>query len=155
MKLTKQNEKRIASFLIQKVAVIILLFMFLTSCSNDDDSGPSSTISAQTQTFALNGTNNCDTSSGTGSTFVFTIPYTSSAGLTIEKLLIKTKVSDGGESPERVNTQITDNGTTITWVVCFRFGSQDWVEYEVRLEASDGTRSNSVTTRVNKPNGAN
>ncbi|MCL6266778.1 hypothetical protein [Flagellimonas myxillae] len=139
-----------------KTAKNILIYtgmlLFLLGCSKDDD-GSGSTITASTQTFELNGVNNCNTSSGSGSTFVMTIPYTSSEGVSIERLQITTKVS-GGDTESKTNTQFTDNGNSIVWASCFRFGSQAWVEYEVRLEGSGGSSSNPTTVRITKPNGA-
>ncbi|WP_422083500.1 hypothetical protein [Ulvibacterium sp.] len=129
----------------------VFLILFL-SCSKDDGESIAS-INASTQTFELNGINNCNTTLGTGSTFVMTIPYTSSDGVSIERLQINTKVSDGG-TESGINTQFTDNGSSVVWAVCFRFGTQDWVEYEVMLEGSDGSVSNTSTIRINKPGGA-
>ena len=57
------------------------------------------------------------------------------------KLQIKPTVSDGG-SDVAVNTTFTDENGIIGWAICFRFGSQDWVEFEVVLEAEDGSKSN-------------
>ncbi len=133
-------------------SIFAAFMILLLSCSNDDE-GSAVTINASAQTFELNGTNNCNTSLGTGSTFVMTIPYTSSNGVSIERLQIDTKVSDGGME-SGVNTQFTDNGSSIVWATCFRFGTQDWVEFEVRLEGSDGGVSNASSVRINKPDGA-
>lgn len=133
----------------------LLLTMLIVGCSNDDDGAASvMSISAKSQTFTVNGINNCNTSSGVGSTLLFDIPYTSPAGSKINKLQIKTTVADGG-SEARINTKFTDNNGTISWASCFRFGSQDWVEYEVILEAEDGSVSNPSKVRVNRPDGAN
>ncbi len=129
------------------------ILLFVVGCSKDDE-GSNSSITASAQSFELNGTNNCNTSSGSGSTFVMTIPYTSSDGVKIERLQIKTKVSDGG-SESKTNTQFTDNGNSIVWASCFRFGSQDWVEYEVTLEGTGGSSSNVTKVRIDKPVGAN
>lgn len=150
METTKRHKKRSDSL---RLTAIMLFVLLLIGCSKDD--GPNETISVQTQTFLVNGINNCDLSSGKGSALVFTIPYTVSDGVTISKLLIKTKASDGSSEPEKVNTQFTDNGNTITWATCFRFGSISWVEYEVQLESSNGTKSSVSIVRVNKPSGAN
>ncbi len=131
---------------------LIGILLFIVGCSKDDD-GSGSSINASSQTFELNGINNCSTSLGTGSTFVMTIPYSSSNGISIQRLQINTKVSDGG-SESSTNTQFTDNGSSIVWASCFTFGSQNWVEYEVRLEGSNGATSNPSTVRINKPSGA-
>ncbi|TAI47196.1 hypothetical protein [Flagellimonas allohymeniacidonis] len=128
------------------------ILLLAVGCSKDDD-GSESSINASSQTFELNGVNNCNTSLGTGSTFVMTIPYSSSDGISIQRLRISTKVSDGG-SESSTNSQFTDNGTSIVWASCFRFGTQDWVEYEVRLEGDNGITSNPSIVRINKPTGA-
>ncbi|WP_190810532.1 hypothetical protein [Flagellimonas sp. S3867] len=136
---------------IKNILVCTAAFLFV-NCSKDD--GPNTSITASAQTFELNGLNNCNTSSGSGSTFVMTIPYTSSDEVDIQRLQIKTKVSDGG-SENKTNSQFTDNGSSVVWASCFRFGSQTWVEYEVTLEGSEDTSSNATTVRINKPAGAN
>ena len=138
----------------KKIVLLCLTFcfLFINGCGKDDDNSESK-INAQSQTFDINGLNNCNTSLGTGSTFVLEIPYSAPDGLTINRLLIKSTVSDG-TSDDDVNTQFTDNGNTITWAVCFHFGSQEWVEYEVRLESADGKTSNISKVRINKPDGA-
>ena len=135
-------------------SMIVLLGVAIIGCSSDDDPNINGSINAQAQTFTVNGINNCNTSIGDGSTLVFEIPYTTSDGINITKLLIKSTVSDGG-TQDAVNTQFSNTNNVIGWVSCFTFGSQDWVEYGVRLEASDGSISNTSTVRVNKPNGAN
>ena len=123
-----------------------------SSCSSDDDAS-SGSIQAQQQTATIGDLNNCNTSIGTGTIIELTIPYTASAGVTIEQLQINTQVSDGG-SDSGVNTLFTDDGSEIGWVSCFRFGDQSWVEYEVRLESIDGVLSNPTTVRIDRPNGA-
>ena len=131
----------------------LLMTVFVGSCSKDDDPDAES-ISASAQTFQVNGLNNCSTAIGTGSTFVLTIPYTAPEDTSISRLLIRTEVSDGS-SEEAVNTQFTDENNSIIWATCFHFGSQTWVEYEVRLESSNGSMSNPSVVRINKPDGAN
>lgn len=149
---TKKNLKRTAAKTFQMM-VIIATLMLNVYCSKSDD-GSNISIEAKTQTFSLNGINNCNTPSGNGSTFVMKIPYSTATGTTISKLHIKTVVSDG-DNKTSVNTLFTDENNTITWVSCFRFGSQDWVEFEVVLEAEDGSKSNPSKVKINKPNEAN
>ena len=135
------------------ISIILLIGVTVLSCSKDDNGDSIATINAKTQTFTVNGINNCNTSSGSGSTFFFDIPYTTSTSSKIKQLQIKTIVSDGG-SDSAINTKFTDENSTISWATCFRFGSQSWVEFEVVLEAQDGSKSNPTKVRVNKPNGA-
>jgi hypothetical protein len=147
----KKSKIRIGKVL--SISVIMILMVALMGCSKSDDD-TSASIIAMEQTFTVNGINNCNTSSGQGSTLVFDIPYTTSNSSKINKLQIKTTVSDGG-SDNAINTQFTDKNGTISWATCFRYGSQDWVEFEVILEAQDGSKSNPSKVKVNKPSGAN
>ena len=152
---TVKEKKRIKTKTIQKLMVALMVLGVLTSCSKDDDGdGSSSSISATASSFSIDGINNCSTSIGAGTRLLFDTPYTTSQGLTVERMLIKTTVSNG-ESKDDVNTNFTDTDSSIVWSSCFTYGSQDWVEYEVRLEASDGSVSNVSKVRVNKPSGAN
>jgi hypothetical protein len=134
-------------------SIMLPLLVIFVGCGKSDD-GTNSSISAGPQTYTVNGINNCNTSSGSGSTFVFDISYSSETNSAINNLQIKTTVSDG-DSEEKVNTTFTDENGIIGWATCFRFGSQDWVEFEVVLEAEDGSKSNPSKVRVNKPSGAN
>lgn len=152
MRTRKDNNHKLVFCTIQNSITIVLFTLFLLSCSKDD--GPETTIMANSQTFSLNGINNCNTSLGSGSSFVMDIPYTILDGAVISKLRIKTTVSDGG-SEEKLNTQFSDKNSTITWATCFRFGGQDWVEFDVQLESNKGGISNVSKVRINKPDGAN
>ena len=133
-------------------SIMVLLLAIVIGCSKDDD--PNFSISAETQTYTVNGINNCYTPKGAGTAFVFEIPYSSETNSAINKLQIKTTVSDG-DSDVDVITTFTDEDGIIGWYVCFRFGSQDWAEFEVVLETEDGSKSNPTKVRVNKPSGAN
>lgn len=135
------------------VSIMLATMLACIGCSKDDD-GPSSSIVAAQQTFTLNGLNNCNTSLGSGSTFVFKVPYTATSDSDINKIQVKTTVSDGG-SETATTTQFTNENNIITWATCFRFGSQTWGEFEVVLEAQDGSKSNPTKVRINKPSGAN
>lgn len=150
---TNENSKRIIFYKACRYLAVIFFLVAFIACSNDDE-GAKSSISAKAQTFTVNGINNCSTSSGDGSTLVMKIPYTVSNGSIISKLRIKSTVSDG-ESEDKINTQFTNENSTITWATCFRFGGQDWVEYEVQLESNDGAKSNKSKVRIDRPNGAN
>jgi len=152
MKTLKQNRKSIAVKTVQRMVTATLFLIMLVSCSNDD--GVDSSIKAQKTIVTIEGINNCSTSIGDGTILSLVTPYSAPESLKIVKIRIKATVSNG-QSEESTTTNFTDTGSTVEWGGCFTFGSQEWVEYEVRLEASDGTLSNQVTTRVNKPNGAN
>ena len=131
----------------------ILLIVCLAFSCGDDDDGTSGSIQADQSTVLIGDLNNCSVSSGTGTIFQFTIPYTATAGITIEQLRITTRVSNG-DSINATNTMITDNGSEIGWATCFRYGTTNWVEYDVQLEGDDGSLSNVTTIRVERPTGA-
>ena len=132
------------------VAVLLLL-----GCSKDDEGGTSSSLKAGAHTFELNGLNSCNSPGGpAGSIFIMSVTYTAEGGVTVKRIHVETLVSSG-EGDTASTATFTDNGSAITYAKCFRFGPVDWVEYTVRLEGSDGTMSNGVKVRIDKPNGAN
>ena len=137
------------------LSILVMVFLMLTgiSCSNDDD-GMVSPIQLKTQTFEIQGLNNCNTATGQGSTVFLYIPYTATAGTTLLKLRRKSTVSNG-ESSNDVTTVFKVENSIIEWATCIRFGSQTWMEFEIVMEAADGTLSNPSTIRINKPSGAN
>ncbi|MEK6152737.1 hypothetical protein WIW50_05735 [Flavobacteriaceae bacterium 3-367] len=139
---------------IQRLKASLLLVLVLVACSKSDEGEAAASINVQASTFLVENVNTCSTSLGAGTVLSFKTPYSTSQNLTIQKMLIKTTVSNG-ESKDATNTKFTDTGENIEWVSCFTFGSQDWVEYEVRLESTDGSVSNVSKVRVNKPSGAN
>ena len=127
------------------ILTILLLVLINMGCSKDDDEMPSPIV-LKTQTFEINGLNNCNTSTGIGSTYFLYIPYTAPAGTTIVKLYRITRVSSG-ESKSDESTVFQNKNNVIEWATCIRFGSLTWMEFEIRMEAADGT--------LNKPAGAN
>ncbi len=137
----------------ERVAVVLFL-MLAVGCSKDDDGGSGVLITVQASTFEIGAINDCTTSLGDGTRLSFETPYTTDPGVKISKMQVKTTVSDG-DTKDQVNTNFTDTGTHIKWALCFTYGPQAWVEYEVRLEASDGSVSNISKVRVAKPSGAN
>ena len=133
MGFTKKLNGSIVISTIHFYVATIFITLLLLGCSKDDDGGgSSSSLKASATSFTLDGVNNCDTSLGTGTLLFFETPYTASESLNVNRLLVNTKVSNG-ETEESSTTTFQDNGSAINWVVCFTYGTQDWVEYEVRL----------------------
>lgn len=137
------------------VCTLILLAMLIavTGCSKDDDEIESLVV-LKAQTFEIIGLNDCSLSSGSGSTTFLYIPYSAPSGTILKKLHRKTTVSSG-ESNEDVTTVFSDENNTIEWATCLRFGSQTWMEFEIRMESENGALSNPSVVRINKPAGAN
>jgi len=151
MKIFKKDElkvyKKLWWFMLLIIAVLITV-----SCSKDDE-GTSFFVTTSNSNFTITSINNCSTSSGPGTILRVHTPYQLSDSQTIEKLLIRTMVSNG-ETEENSVTTFQDDGSKTTFANCFRFGSQAWVEFQIRLESSEGVISNTSTIRIDKPNGA-
>jgi len=147
-----KNRALIALRTIRKGIAVLLLFTVILGCKKDDE-GTSFFVTTSNSNFTITAINNCDTSSGTGTILRVNTPYQLSDGQSIEKLLIRTTVSNG-DSEENIVGTFQDDGSKTTFANCFRFGSQDWVEFQIRLESSEGVISNASTIRIDKPNGA-
>jgi len=151
MKIFKKDELKVYKKLWWLMLLIIAVLITI-SCSKDDE-GTNLFVTTSNSSFTITAINNCTTSSGAGTILRVKTPYQLSDGHSIEKLLIRTMVSNG-ESEENTVATFQDDGSTTTFANCFRFGSQDWVEFQIRLESSEGVISNTSTLRINKPNGA-
>lgn len=151
MKLFKEDEIKVYKKFWWFMLVIIAALLVL-SCAKDDE-GSSFLVTISDSNFTITSINNCSTSSGAGTILRVNTPYQLSEGQTIERLLIRTMVSNG-ETEENTVTTFQDDGSKTTFANCFRFGSQTWVEFQIRLESSEGVVSNTSTIRINRPNGA-
>ena len=64
--------------------------------------------------------------------------------------------SDGSESQNRFEDDFNLSGGMLDFDWCFRFGTLDWFELDVKVLANDEEiESNIYTIRVEKPDGAN
>ena len=137
----------------KKIVTLLLLVLILVSCNKDDDSSSEFINVVSVSYDFTNGINNCSNPNGTGSVLFFKINYEVSEGIEIMKVLTHIELS-GGESEDFEDLTFGDNGNQIERADCFRFGSNTWVDYRIRLESVDGIVSNSKTVRVDKPAGA-
>ena len=139
---------------IQKCMVATLFVMVLANCSNDDtESADSITIKAATASFEA--VNTCALASGSNGTgFQFTIPYTKTGKKEISFVTVNLEWPTA-QSSSSVESNFTDNGTSLTYNRCYRFADQDWVEITHYLVLEEGNGSNPTTLRVNRPAGAN
>ncbi len=151
MKLFNDNELKVYKKWGWLMILVIVILLFV-SCNKDDDS-TNFTISITNSTFTTTGINNCTVTIGTGTILLVETPYEASDEQTIEQLLVKTTVSNG-ETEDNVVTTFQDDGSAIVIANCFHFGSQDWVEFEIRLESNQGAVSNASTIRIDRPTGA-
>jgi hypothetical protein len=137
----------------KKIMTMFLLLILLIGCKKSDDS-PSEFVNALSAAYDFTmGLNNCTNPNGTGSVLFLRVNYEVSDGLEIKKVHTHIQLS-GGESEEFEDLTFDDDGIQIERADCFRFGSNTWVDYEIRLETTNGIVSNARTVRVNKPTGA-
>ena len=130
-----------------------LLVLILIGCNKSDDT-PSEFANVLSATYDFtNGINNCTNPNGTGSVVFLKVNYEVSEGLIIKKVLTHIALS-GGETEDFEDLTFDDDGNQIERADCFRFDSNTWVDYEIRLETVNGIVSNSRTVRVDKPMGA-
>ncbi|WP_157941166.1 MULTISPECIES: hypothetical protein [Arenibacter] len=134
------------------LAILLLVFTNMSCNKSDDDNGLF--INIATMSSEIPALNNCDSGKGTGTGTLINVDYSSSPGLVIEKIHIKTSWSNG-EGGNAVDLTFENDGSIVEFGECIRYEELSWIEYEVRLEASDGTLSNPSTIRINKPSGAN
>ncbi len=134
---------------IVRISVLLIVMAAITGCSKSDDSAESP-INAGKLSLTIDGVNNCNG----GTILDFSLPYTVSQNFKIKQLNIKTVLSNGS-SDNFKDATFTDNGSKIGFSQCTVFGTISWLDYEVQLQAEDGTLSNFSKVRVNKPSGAN
>ena len=137
----------------KKLITMLLLVLTVIGCKKSDDS-PSEFVNALSATYDFTmGLNNCTNPNGTGSVVFLKVNYEVSDGLIIKKVLTHIELS-GGESEDYEDLTFDDDGIQIERADCFRFASNTWVDYEIRLESVNGIVSNPKTVRVDKPTGA-
>lgn len=137
------------------LAILLLVFSSI-SCSKDDDNNNDEVflINIESLNSEIPAINNCDSGNGVGTGILVMVNYTSSANLTIEKIRIKYTWSNG-ETGNDVDVNFPDDGSSVEFGQCIRYEQLTWIEFEVRLELSDGSLSHPKTIRINKPAGAN
>ncbi|MGI9542159.1 MAG: hypothetical protein ACR2MX_02810 [Cyclobacteriaceae bacterium] len=145
-------ENLMAQKAFSKCFLICLLALFTFSCSDDE---PTISITTQASTVSFGDLNTCDIGSGDMATlFEFTIPYQASSAIEIEKVITDWKWSNGDQGTNE-ETNLNNNGASVVYDWCWRFGTLDWVELSARLVTKQGVTSNSSVVRLNKPDGAN
>lgn len=136
-----------------KMMTVMLLVFVLIGCKKSDDNS-SEFVNALSASFDFTqGLNNCNNPNGTGSVVFLKVNYEVSDGLEIKKVLTHIELS-GGETDDFEDLTFDDDGIQIERADCFRFASNTWVDYEMRLETVNGLVSNPKTVRINKPTGA-
>ena len=131
------------------ILVLLLLVFISIGCSQDEDNDLF--IKINTLNSNIPDVNNCNSGNGIGSGISLKALYTSSPGLTINKIHIKSTWSNG-DTDSDVDLTFQDDGDSIDFGQCVRYEQQGWIEFEIRLEAN-GTVSNPATIKVNKPSG--
>ncbi|MEM7381585.1 MAG: hypothetical protein AAF361_10375 [Bacteroidota bacterium] len=138
--------------------VCLAIVVLCLSCSKDEDE-TNSDSRIQLGQLSFNVEGDCNHSSGvTGTDLKFTIPYSGTKDDVIDRLLVKLSPSTDPSNELSFNYNglaLSDGSGSLSWDGCWRFGENDWFDFELRIETSDGTISSPAVIRVNKPQGAN
>jgi len=142
------TNRRFNRILKRSMAVTILLCTI--ACSNDEDDTPQIVLGQLTSIYE--GT--CNHSSDmTGADYEISIPYSGAENDLLDRLLITLTLE--GEPPIDSNVNFNDleltNGSgTLTWNGCLLFLEANWIDFEVRIETTDGAISSSSSIRLNR-----
>ncbi|NAS10875.1 hypothetical protein [Poritiphilus flavus] len=140
------------------IFLYLVVAVLSVSCSKDDD-GNNSDSRIQLGQLSLDLEGDCNHSSGVvGTDLKITIPYSGTKDDVISRLLVKLSPSSDPTDDLSFNYNglpLTDGSGTLSWDGCWRFGNNDWFDFELRIETADGTISSPAVIRVNRPNGAN
>ncbi len=130
-----------------------MLFVLLINikCNKEDD--VNTPPKENKINYKITGVNQCSTAVGIGTSFNISIHYKPLGGTVNNIFFTQTSVSDGVW--ESAFHGFTNNKNIITFKDCFRFEANTWVDYEVIINSSDGSKSSPFYIRVNKPPGAN
>lgn len=129
--------------------ITLWLACTLISCSNDDDD---SRISLGELSSVYEGS--CNHSSGmTGADYAISIPYNGTENDSLGRLLISVTLEDGPTNQANSNFDdfaLTDGSGVLTWNGCLLFLDAAWIDFEVRLETTEGEVSGTSTIRLNR-----
>jgi hypothetical protein len=139
--------------------VFVLLMLIITGNSNcgDDDEGPSTFINTGSTDVSYTEINKCDAGGGVFYTeYFFTIPYETSQGLEIEKIIYSIKASGSTNTPtEKEKTTFEDTGTEINFILCLQFAGASSLDFTSQLGSADNIKSVKRTYIIVRPTGAN
>lgn len=131
----------------------IMLLVLVTvgfGCSKDDPE-PKVFINTEQTQVSFSEVNKCHVGGGVYYTrFSFTIPYDASPGIEIASILYSAKGSSEMEEDD-----FEDNGTSVTFDLCLKFGGAPSTDFTTTLLSTDNVKSSPRTVIINKPTGAN
>ncbi|MGB5819683.1 MAG: BspA family leucine-rich repeat surface protein [Saonia sp.] len=133
-----------------KNVMALLLLLSIMACSNEDNDAPQITLGQLTSVYE--GT--CNHSSGiTGADYEISIPYSGTDNNGLSRMFI-TVTPEGGPTNEANSNfndfDLTDGSGTLTWNGCLLYLDADWIDFEVRIETTDGAVSSSSSIRLNR-----
>ena len=131
---------------------IVLLAMFAVGfgCSKDDPK-PKVFINTEQTQVSFTDVNKCHVGDGVYyTTFSFIIPYDTSPGIEIATILYSAQGSS-----EMEKDIFDDNGTSVTFDLCLKFGGATSTDFTTTLVSTDNIKSSPRTIIINKPTGAN
>lgn len=141
--------------LLAKKLPIIIAFLILTSCSDDDEVQPTVRIVDGMSSYDV--LNDCNIGSGDLATdFNFDLDIETTGNIEIDGVEFDIEWSDGSESLNRFEDNFVVVGNSLLFDWCFRFDYTEWFDLKITLLAgNEEIESNQFTIRVEKPEDAN
>lgn len=132
---------------------VLLLIIAIFGCSKDDPK-PAVFIKTDDTQVTFNNINTCHMGGGVYYTeFFFIIPYETSSGVEIEKILYS--VTPSATPVENEKTTFADDGSEIYFSLCFKFWNASNFDFTSSLVSKDGVKSKASTVTIDRPTGAN
>ena len=135
----------------------ILFLTVITSCKDDSTSSNQPVIEISQVSATIVDLNDCSIDSNDPATrYNFMLEYDASSEVSIDGVEFDLNWSNGDESPNIFANDVNVEANTVDFNWCFRYGSTDWFELDLKILAEDEQiESNEFNLRVDKPNGAN
>ena len=149
----KSLSKKQFSEHMKRIAALLLVFVII-ACSKDDDNNdellPRIILGQLTSEYQ----DSCNHSSGfTGADYEVTMPYSGTENDALSRMLI-TVTPEGSQSSEAIidfdDFQLSDSNGELTWNGCLLFLDAEWIDFEVRIETTNGELSSTSQIRLNR-----
>lgn len=134
-----------------KHVITVLLVLLIIACSDDAEDVPSIVLGA----LRVENPSFCAHSSGTGGNYDIIIPYSGTQDDVLRNILFEGTLDDGTSSNGVRNQfegfELEDGNGEINWGdVCLGFADSAWLDFEVRIETTDGAISSVASIRLDR-----
>ncbi len=129
----------------------LLFILFSIGCSNDDEDRPSIVLGE----LRVEDPNFCAHSSGTGGRYDIIIPYSGTQNDVLKHILYEGTLDDGktdsGALDQFEGFELEDGDGELNWGnICLGFADSAWLDFEIRIETTEGKISSASSIRLNR-----